>query len=282
MHGDVGLPTTALDASDPENFSNITYHANVGGNWQVYTSSYSWFSSLKQQGDSNTLNSPVLALDVIPDFTNSYLDPWYVDDGSLGIPAIEIAPGDTNASKPDHIFLKYTDGGNAGPYQGDGASATANYYMTLHEANEINYPDYIHSDFVNPRQISADLVSTGPTDTLGGGISIQIDYSLSASFAGPFSEWLGKSLGLNLTASVEKDYATVSSVSTAGIPAGYYTYVIETDHYYDHYGKLDTWGGEGYTGTAPYTLRVIPTNPSDCIGLQMAPQQPGGPGTVGP
>ena len=275
MYGDVGLSITALDAGDPENFTNIAYHANLGGAWQVYTSSYSWFSSLKQQGDSNTLSSPVLANDVIPDFTNSYLNPWYYDNGSPGMPAIAIASGETNANNPDHIFLKYTDGGNAGPYQGDGASATANYYMILHTANERNYADHVHSDFVNPRQVSANLISGGPTDTLGGGISIQVDYSLSASYAGPLGEWLANSIGLNLTVSEEKDYGTVSNVAATGLPVGWYTYVIETDHYYDHYGKVDNWGSEGYIGTSPYTLREIPKSSSDCVGLQMAPMQPG-------
>lgn len=156
----------------------------------------------------------------------------------------------------------------------DGANATANYVMTVHDPLESNYPDHESDIRTNWRQITINLQSSGLQDNLGGGIAITIAYSLSASFGGPEGSWIAKTLGFNLVATAEEDYQTTSSISTSKVPIGWVTAIWEYDHYYDHVGKVDTWTTTGYGGTTPYYIREIPSDPKQQSGIVM--------GTPGP
>jgi hypothetical protein len=104
--------------------TKFTYVANATGNWHMAGATDNWFSSLHQAGQTVTLTSPS---DAIPSFTVGYVNPDPGDNSS----------GDISGPK-DHIHLTLMDGTGS-----DGASASANLYVTLHplvEASLINGP----------------------------------------------------------------------------------------------------------------------------------------------
>jgi len=272
MHGDtiytyVGHHDGAQDAF---NTNWIYFTPNYSGNWHY------------KAGTTHNGNSIVVPNVVAPD-TWKWSPSESQDGWDYGLCEMSLAPNYAivngyaqGQDAPSVYNVGYSATDNT-----DQANASANYMMTLHDPVEKNYPDHKTSDFVNPRQVSGNLISSGTSDTLGGGIAIQIDYSLSISLTGPEASWVAKVLGLNVTASVEQDYQTISNVSTTGLPAGWYTSVVEYDHYYDHVGKTDGWSTTGYTGTDPYYIREIPSVAGDQWGIKMAAPTPPTGGQVG-
>ena len=63
------------------------------------------------------------------------------------------------------------------------------------------------------------------------------------------------------TASYSYSYNAGVQTSLQHVNAGYATYLEEYDAYKYHYGKGDTWGSTGYTGTGPYNIKE-PDNPA--------------------
>ena len=246
MSGDVGLPIASPGAG-PTPLTNITYHANLLGTWQTAGSSYNWFSSLKQQGDSGSLYPP--------DFTNSYLDPWWVDSQTPG-GARRLALNDGDPSKPDHIHITCTDGG-------DGSVATANYYMTLHPSMEQNYPDHVTRGIENLRKAkNASYVRATQNDSTLTVYAEQSDsWGVSASTDGSIGDFIAANLGISLSASYSYSYNAGVQTSLAHVPLGFATYLEEFDAYKYHTGKADLWNMSGYAGTAPYHVKE-PDSPS--------------------
>jgi hypothetical protein len=141
-YGDIGL-TPDIPYDEPT--TDITYTAHPVGNWAVIGSSDTWTSSLKKDSASETLG---WITDTIQTYTNVYIDPWIMDNGSI--------QGNDASGQPgmDEISISYTNGNNSGtPYttgnDGDGATAKANYIMALYYADEVsksakaNTPSYV-------------------------------------------------------------------------------------------------------------------------------------------
>ncbi len=123
MYGDIGL-----DDSDgiPLNSMDIVYSGNRMGNWHIDQDTDLWFHTLldtifapDHQGETLTYLSPDI----------SDLDVHYNGDTIQGLPGGVTDNGNRVTIGTDHVHLTYTDGG-------DGAVATANYYMQVHHAWE--------------------------------------------------------------------------------------------------------------------------------------------------
>ncbi len=255
MSGDVGLPITEYDTYDhaigPVSWTPITYHANLSGIWQTANSSYNWFSSLKQQGSNGALYPP--------DFTNSYLDPYWINTSNVAnTPPNAVAPGDTNPNSADHIHITCVDGGD-----GDGAVATANYFMTLHAAMEKNYPDHTRKGIENLRMApNATYVrATQNNEPLVVYAEQSYSWSLSASTAGPVGDFIADILQINMSVSYTYSFNAGVQATLQNVPEGYATYLEIFDAYQYHYGKVDDWGMDGYDGTTPYIVKV-PDSPA--------------------
>jgi hypothetical protein len=250
MRGDVGLSITG-----PNDFTNITYHANLTGNWQT-PGSYNWFSSLKQVSDNGSLYPP--------DFTNVYAKPWWVDSDTPGVPP-HVYLCEADPSKPDHIHITCTDGG-------DGATASADYYMTLHPAEEQNYPDHMMRGIENVRQAPSTIYGRSTQD--GSTVAVYAEnastWGVAATTDGPFGDFIAGILGVNLSVSYSYTYNAGVQCSLPSVKAGYGTYMEFFDAYKYHTGKVDQWGMGGYIGTAPYHVKE-PDSPSGGIQAHYPP-----------
>jgi len=112
MRGDMGIGYGTTGATPPADCQYpVNYTAHLKGFWGA-ASTYSWYSDLKSTSGAG------------PTFGNTYIGAATIPT-NLGPPLI--APGETG--KVDHIFLKVVDSNG-------GASATANYYMALHQPEE--------------------------------------------------------------------------------------------------------------------------------------------------
>ena len=110
MYGDMGLGWGVIGGSVTSLYSKTNFTSHLAGTWGA-SSTYNWFSSLKNSGGGG------------PTFGNTYSTAATNDDTD---PAT-IDPGDTG--KVDHIHLTVTD-------SNDGAQGTANYYLALHQPDE--------------------------------------------------------------------------------------------------------------------------------------------------
>ena len=180
MRGDIGLNfrDPSLLWNDPWNLQQVTYHANRLGNWLPYDSQDWWNSSLKNYSCNEFLNMGACN---ISDFTNLYNKPMDLSPNG-DPPGTVINPCDTNPSiNPDHIHVTYQNGDDTIPVnplnhpQSDHAVATANYYMTVHLADEVfrsNKQPYDHFYDANsdPSHIDMNFVVDGnPAYALSGG-----------------------------------------------------------------------------------------------------------------
>ena len=112
MRGDMGIGYGTTGATPPADCQYpVNYTAHLKGFWGA-ASTYSWYSDLKSTSGAG------------PTFGNTYIGAATIPT-NLGPPLI--VPGETG--KVDHIFLKVVDSNG-------GASATANYYMALHQPEE--------------------------------------------------------------------------------------------------------------------------------------------------
>jgi len=124
----------------------VTYTAHIPGNWATQDAQYLWNSSLKKYSLSGSLHHLFgLGLPTeaeIPVLTNTYVGAVVDSDHGGAITANEAGTTGT----PDHIFFKFQNGDNRTVYpspqfatgnDGDGATATANYWLTVHQPIEV-------------------------------------------------------------------------------------------------------------------------------------------------
>ncbi len=144
MKGDVSPGYGDPDYNADYSYFKVTYKANLLGNWAMKNSQYLWNSSYKNYSSNGVVTAPPPDDDV-PLLTNKYRKPYllYTDATT---PPVHVLGDVTNSKStdrmPDHIFFKYKNGDNRGTplttgNDGDGAVATANYYLTIHEPDEI-------------------------------------------------------------------------------------------------------------------------------------------------
>ena len=167
MEGDIGIPygeehtETSTDYLGTETKTHIvnptsltiSYKAHLTGRWSTQDSHYWWNSSLKDYSmDENLaylINPWVPTEDDIQALKNVYVGPMIDNDNEGAIIANEAGFNGT----ADHLWFKYQNGNNLDAWpnglmntgtEGDKAIATANYYMNVHQANEI-FPSNKHS-----------------------------------------------------------------------------------------------------------------------------------------
>jgi len=166
MKGDIGIPygeehtettTDYFGNKTNKHIVNstaltITYKAHLAGRWSTQDSHYWWNSSLKSysldQNLSYFFNSGVPNENDIQLLANVYNGPL-IDNDNDGA----IVPNDAGFNgTADHLWFQYRNGNNLDAYpnglmntgtEGDNAIATANYYMTVHQAAEL-FPSHKH------------------------------------------------------------------------------------------------------------------------------------------
>ena len=188
MRGDIGLYYGSGDYSDPGNFIRVTFASNVFGSWATNLSQYLWNTSLKNASYPGTLYG------VPPDpgiqtVMNLYRKPYILNETQTPTVVDACDAGDSSGSpNTDHLFFKYQNGDNRPspwtPYitgnDGDGAVATANYYLSLHQPYE-----FIKSNkhgIIQPgegqenilyQDASLDIKSNPPYATPGNGVQCE-------------------------------------------------------------------------------------------------------------
>ncbi len=144
MRADIGLDYGDNDYQNQSNYVNVTFTANPTGDWAENLSQYLWNTSLKNASYPGTLNG------VPPDpgiqtLLNVYRRPFVIDNGQTPPTVYTADVGDISGNASvDHLFFKYQNGDNRPdpwtPYEtgndGDGAIATADYYLSLHQPHE--------------------------------------------------------------------------------------------------------------------------------------------------
>ncbi len=136
----------------------------------------------------------------------------------------------------------------------DGAQASAQYVLTLHEPYEILTQNPRGDSYSGSKHLTEEF--TGPIK-VNRTVQVTYNISMTASFSGETEKYLGAKLGLNLQPSWSKQ----TSESTAydfDVPDGQIWFLEERDHYYVYTGTMNTWSTEGFTGVQPYSLTEIP------------------------
>ena len=144
-HGDVGLaasPQSVMIPTPSDSYLYVTYKGRYAGGWHIPGLMEWWNSSLTNTPANDTL---IESLDA-SSFVAAYIrpsDPQVIGyDPYDGTPLYSQAvPGKTGT---DHIYLKCEDAAPSSGSGGDGAFATANYYMNVHD--EWENPFKSHSD----------------------------------------------------------------------------------------------------------------------------------------
>ncbi len=147
--------------------------------------------------------------------------------------------------------------------------------MMVHDPYEANYPDHTAHIINNIRAVSGAAYARASYDgqPLSVGVTKGDSWTVtgSASVSIPLANWVADALGVsfevsheysfssNVTAPVTSPYQYMGQSYT--VHEGDETYMEEFDEYVNHYGKADTWGTSGYTGTQPYAFQA-PDNPS--------------------
>ncbi len=140
-----------------------------------------------------------------------------------------------------------------------GATATANYILTVHDPNEVG-PDTFTRGIENLRM--APNAAYGRSTVDGSPVTVYAEQSDSWSL-GISSDvpWVLLKLGLNASASYTYSYNAGVQCVLPNVQAGYGTYLEEFDSYKYHTGTITQWDAGGYVGTHPYHVKE-PDRPS--------------------
>ena len=143
---------------------------------------------------------------------------------------------------------------------GDGATATAKYILTMHEPLEtknVNPDIYLISNVHVPPSASY-VVSNAPSSSLTVGLttsdSWMVGVGLEAMF--PASIWKALSLGININASYTFSVSTTQSVTVSDVPPGYGTILEVFTVSIHHSGLLNQWDTAGFVGVQTYGIDV--------------------------
>ena len=167
MKGDIAIPYGSQQTQNKittvtsSNSASVRYTAHIPGDWATQNSHFWWKSSLKNYSTDDSLyhlyglGLPTEA--EIPTLGNTYNGP--VVDNNTGL----IIPNDAAASgSTDNISFQFKNGDNRTVYpapqfatgnDGDGATATAGYALTIHQPVEVfpsHRPNEIHFRIATP------------------------------------------------------------------------------------------------------------------------------------
>ena len=199
MRGDMGLDYGDGNYIDETaaNHVNVTFTANPTGNWAQNLSQYLWNTSLKNASYTGTL-SGVPASPGIQTLTNSYNKPFFPNlVQSPSIVYLADAGSASGVPQVDHLFFKYQNGDNRPspwtPYEtgndGDGAVATANYYLSLHQTVEF-LPSKLATGYITKEIPDAD-VEVGSPGYASPGFGVNCTWNAP----GAYWDYLGGGVG---------------------------------------------------------------------------------------
>ena len=221
MRGDIGLNYGSSDYNDPGTYVSVTFGANTFGSWATNLSQYLWNTSLKNASYPGTLYGvpPDPGIQVV---TNLYRKPYIPNETQIPLSVVASDAGDVSGNaQVDHLFFKYQNGDNRPdpwtPYvtgnDGDEVTATANYYLSLHQPHEFNrsakhgilQPGEGQENIIY-REATLDIKSNPPYATPGNGV--QCEWNAPSPFWGYGAEaasvlsnapwpykWLGVAVG---------------------------------------------------------------------------------------
>jgi len=200
----------------------ITYFANPVGSWAA-NSSYHWYSALTGYSGAGTFTLPS--------------DPPYGLDVPYG--------NNVNFANQEHINLHCTDAG-------DGASATANYYVNWHNDIDgwitvVDTKDYgpitrvtaVYHPITNDDKYSQDFEATVKVDVKATG-----EGSLGSD-----------KVGAKFGAEIGSEYETSTKVTTEYTwVANKYNWIERQSFWHHREGTVDNYGFHGYIGLLHWTL----------------------------
>ena len=244
------------DDSDCINWQ--TFHANYGGGWSTrplydgnnhflgYVSdvTYNWTPANDRDNDR-------------------YTGKWSMQHGAMN-QDLDLTPPlkwtkDASPATPGTESLTATD--NA-----DGASATAQYILTIHEPIELEGGDQVASHQPeNYRKAPGAAWVISPQD--GSDLNVYMEtacsWSLGASFGGDadFSAWVALvPLNLSINASYQVTINVGEGVTVHNQLKGWGCYALICDFYDIHTGKGKEWDEGGFVKNVSYLFK-IPSNP---------------------
>ena len=203
VDGGVGQGTTSKLVVTPTSFK-VTYRGHLIGPWATEDSYFLWYSSLKDYTYQDifvhpfpTASTTPLTEDDLPVYANVYDGP-IVDNDNSGV----IIPKDTG--KTDHIFFQFTNGDNRtlptpAPTgnDGDGVTATANYYLTVHPQYDL-FPSHKHGILQTGYNLPENtflrditLTSVEPKFAVYGDNSIECTWNAPGAFWGELAGAVG-------------------------------------------------------------------------------------------
>lgn len=240
---------TGSDVHSSQEIDNIqTYSANYSGPWSTQTVS---------NGRNQTWTIPNTTWLWVP--TNTRDDAWnygvwYVDMASQ----FHVMNGENVGADPrGQQTVKYTATDNV-----DGATASDSYLVYMHDPLEHNYPDHTKTAPENMRKapfapafVNSSQVPTDITVYAESGFSVTVEPHFDA-----IGKWLAECTGIDVHASFTYTYNAGGQILAKDVPPGYATCLGLVDVYTTHWGKVDTWAANGYTGTQPYNFKVPDPN----------------------
>jgi len=173
--------------------------------------------------------------------TGSLYKDSYGDGGWKGSP--------TSPTTPLYTYTLREDGG-------DGAKATAKYYLTLHDEFEKNYPDNVIQAKMNPRPVTPSVEGGAAFD--GDPIALYVEHAsgwtVEFSPGGPLESFIAKQLGLTpgVSYQAQMNVGVGETVNDARADEG--TYLEQYDLVKLHTGFVDSWTSSGYAGQVPYRI----------------------------
>ncbi|MGI4789981.1 MAG: hypothetical protein ACRYFS_14165, partial [Janthinobacterium lividum] len=277
MHGDTLYTYHNFVSQSPAPGSSIIPPPIDTGepNWVYFTPTFvggwHWKAGTTQNGDSITVPD-VVAPDTWIWSPNESEDTW--DYGKCSMPwAAKYTQLDGNASgqdTPTSYNVSYTATDNT-----DQANAVASYMMTVHDPLEKNYPDHTQRIINNIRPVPNVVYARAGYDgqPLTVNVAVGDAWTVTGTLNVPvaLASWVASAIGVNIQVSHQASFSagvtsTVSSPYTYNgvsytVHQGDETYMEKFDEHVSHYGKADTWGANGYSGTQAYSF-LVPDNPA--------------------
>lgn len=217
-----------------------TFQPNFVGNWSFpQGSSPYWAWTPSESDDTSTMGK------VSMHYRNYY--------------TLEGEPNGSDSAETRAVSYSVTD-----PL---GATATANYVLTVHDP----YESYINNHRLKlknyQRQPNSPSWTSSPAATTGD-VFISQENSWGGSVSlDSFGELICQNLGLSISTNYSFSVTAGAYAHAGPLTPGYTTWALTYDEYDEYYGTLKVWDAGGYVGTTPYDEQI----PNGQIGIIAAP-----------
>jgi hypothetical protein len=223
-----------LNGDTVYNINSVTYSAiATPADWTA-NSEYHWYSSLTGYWSSGVFSSSP-----IPDLSVSYWS-WGNPVGSPG--------------QQDHLYVHLID-------SGDGANASGNYYLRLHDSVE-NFTTTVDTSQTGSRVRATPAINPGSN---GGSYSFTVTNTVSFT-SGATAQYsltalqVAANLGFNLSSTYS---STSGGTLTFNLTANMYNWVDFIPFWHHREGTADVYDDHGFGGTKDWTADSAyhPQNP---------------------